>query len=112
MKRCPKCNRTYSTEAQRFCTVDGEVLVPVEVNQPAGSNDTTALDAAMSHGTVKESAEPFDPYKTLAMSRETVTESAEPFDPCKTIAGTQTLGVKNEPTGEMKSRATDHLASP
>jgi hypothetical protein len=94
MKCCPKCNRTYSTEAQRFCTIDGEVLVPVEVKQPAGSNDTTALNAP-----------------TMVMPHETVAKTAEPFDPYKTIAGTQTLGVKNEPTGEMKTRATHDLAS-
>ena len=27
MKRCPKCNRTFPDEAQRFCTVDGGLLI-------------------------------------------------------------------------------------
>ncbi|MEO6390945.1 MAG: hypothetical protein ABIP75_03780 [Pyrinomonadaceae bacterium] len=30
MLRCPKCSRTYETDAQKFCTHDGGRLVPVE----------------------------------------------------------------------------------
>src|SRR3989442_1679155 len=30
MKRCPKCNRTFSTETQKFCTHDGAPLVTAE----------------------------------------------------------------------------------
>src|SRR6266536_43282 len=31
MKRCPKCNRNYPTNTQRFCTHDGGMLMPVDV---------------------------------------------------------------------------------
>lgn len=27
MKRCPKCNRTFPDEHQKFCTVDGGLLI-------------------------------------------------------------------------------------
>ncbi|HET6890998.1 MAG TPA: hypothetical protein VFH31_07840, partial [Pyrinomonadaceae bacterium] len=27
MKRCPKCNRTFPEETQKFCTVDGGLLI-------------------------------------------------------------------------------------
>ena len=27
MKRCPKCNRTFPEESQKFCTVDGGLLI-------------------------------------------------------------------------------------
>ena len=27
MKRCPKCNRNYPTNTQRFCTHDGGMLM-------------------------------------------------------------------------------------
>ena len=30
MKRCPKCNRTYSTDTQKFCTHDGGLLFIIE----------------------------------------------------------------------------------
>lgn len=30
MLRCPKCSRTYETDAQKFCTHDGGRLMPVE----------------------------------------------------------------------------------
>ncbi|HJZ81073.1 MAG TPA: hypothetical protein VKD91_12035 [Pyrinomonadaceae bacterium] len=45
MKRCPKCDRTYTTPNQKFCVRDGESLV-----------EEVAPDA---------SVQPFDPYKTL-----------------------------------------------
>jgi hypothetical protein len=32
MKRCPKCNRTYSTDTQKFCTHDGGLLAAFEEN--------------------------------------------------------------------------------
>src|SRR6266704_1125248 len=28
MKRCPKCSRTFPDEKQKFCTVDGGLLMP------------------------------------------------------------------------------------
>ena len=44
MKRCPKCNRTYTTANQKFCIHDGEILA-----------EASAPDALV---------QPFDPYKT------------------------------------------------
>ncbi len=40
MKRCPKCNRTYTTQTQRFCTHDGQPLV----NSEAAGADTVRID--------------------------------------------------------------------
>ena len=34
MLRCPKCNREYSTDSQKFCTHDGGRLSPVEAGAP------------------------------------------------------------------------------
>src|SRR3982074_2963518 len=28
MKRCPKCSRTFPDDNQKFCTIDGGLLVP------------------------------------------------------------------------------------
>src|SRR5262249_18255341 len=66
MKRCPKCNRTYTTDTQKFCTHDGGIL---EVMPPAQGEtiriDSSALDAP-----------------TKAISRELV--DGGKFDPSKT----------------------------
>jgi hypothetical protein len=40
MKRCPKCNRTYTTDTQKFCTHDGVVLEILGVSQ----GDTIRID--------------------------------------------------------------------
>src|SRR6185436_6840579 len=37
MKRCPKCNRPFPDDNQKFCTIDGGLLVP---DQPFDPNAT------------------------------------------------------------------------
>src|SRR5712664_4117051 len=68
MKRCPKCNRTYTTDTQKFCTHDGGILVVVDSPQADTMRiDSAQLDAptkAISRDLVPDSAEKFDPYKT------------------------------------------------
>ena len=65
MKRCPKCNRTYSAEGQKFCTQDGQLLVDVE----SGRAETVRIDSSSADAPTRTisrelPAEPFDPYKT------------------------------------------------
>ncbi len=65
MKRCSKCNRTYSAEAQKFCTQDGQPLVDVE----SARAETIRIDSSSAEAPTKTisrdlPAEPFDPYKT------------------------------------------------
>jgi len=71
MKRCPKCNRTYTTDTQKFCTHDGGILVVVESPQA----DTIRIDSAQLDAPTK------------AISRELVPDSTEKFDPYKTTIG-------------------------
>ncbi len=71
MKRCPKCNRTYTTDTQKFCTHDGGILVVVDSPQA----DTMRIDSAQLDAPTK------------AISRELVPDSAEKFDPYKTTIG-------------------------
>ena len=67
MKSCPKCNRTYTTNTQKFCTHDGGILVAVDTPQVETILiDPAELDAptkAISRELVPD-AEKFDPYKT------------------------------------------------
>ena len=64
MKRCPKCNRSYTTNTQKFCTHDGGILVLVDTPQA----DTIRIDSAQLDAPTKaisrELVPEFDPYKT------------------------------------------------
>ena len=94
MKRCPKCNRTYASGNQKFCTQDGGLLEVVEGAQ----GDTIRIDSDKFKDTVEEAA-------TRAISRELVSESAQ-FDPFKTVM------ARPEETTGAKSRNTQDLVPP
>src|SRR3989442_4870313 len=118
MKRCPKCNRTFSTETQKFCTHDGAPLVTAE----SGQGDTVRIDSAQIEGLdnaptraisrelASSTTGQIDPYKTiLAPSEETKQESApDPgdSDPFKTVAGW------HEGARETSNRDTSEIMSP
>ena len=60
MKRCPKCSRTFPDESQKFCTVDGGLLISDPVFDPNLTIRATAADVA-----------PFEPPQDVAAtSRE------------------------------------------
>jgi hypothetical protein len=77
MKRCPNCNRTYTNDAQKFCTKDGTSLVAVSASLAQG--ETVRLDSA-ELGTTQ-----FDPEVTKIIPREVPPEPTGDFDPFKTI---------------------------
>jgi hypothetical protein len=60
MKRCPKCSRTFPDESQKFCTVDGGLLISDPVFDPSETIRATAADMS--------SFEP--PQDVAATSRE------------------------------------------
>jgi hypothetical protein len=66
MKRCPKCNRTYTTNTQKFCTHDGGILVLVDTPPQAETIriDSAQLDAPTKAISRELVPEKFDPYKT------------------------------------------------
>ena len=82
MKRCPKCNRSYTADTQKFCTQDGGLLVAVDAGQETVLMNTAQLDdeaptKAISRDLVSEVTGEFDPFKTV-MSRPQET-TAGPF---------------------------------
>lgn len=79
MKRCPNCNRTYTNDAQKFCTKDGTSLVDASASLSQG--ETVRLDSA-DLGTTQ-----FDPEVTKVIPRELPSQPAADFDPFKTIMG-------------------------
>ena len=46
MKSCPKCNRTFPDETQKFCTFDGGLLISSQPFDPNATVRTTVADAA------------------------------------------------------------------
>ena len=84
MKRCPKCNRTYTTNTQKFCTHDGGVLEEVNVGQETIRIESSQLD---------------DDFPTKPISRELVSETTAEFDPFKTVlarpGGTVSAGPRD-----------------
>lgn len=74
MKRCPKCNRSYSTDTQKFCTHDGGLLFTVE--DELGETvqfDSSKVREAIIKPTTRDLSEqkpaPFDPEATVISSR-------------------------------------------
>src|SRR5215216_1479151 len=44
MKSCPKCNRTYPDEGQKFCTFDGGLLIAPQTFDPNATIRATSMD--------------------------------------------------------------------
>src|SRR2546423_9113319 len=68
MKRCTKCNRTFTTDTQKFCTHDGGLLQ--DVGQETVRINTEDLD---------------DDAPTKVISRDLVSQVTGEIDPFKTI---------------------------
>ena len=88
MKRCPKCNRTYTTDTQKFCTHDGGLLVAFE----SGQGETIRIDSAQ-----------LSDAPTKAISRELVSSQFDPY---------QTVLERPEATTAARGRDTQDLTPP
>jgi hypothetical protein len=75
MRRCPKCNRTYTNDAQKFCTKDGMSLVDASTSL----GETVRLDSSELKTTQD------DPEVTKVISKELPSQPIEEFDPYKTV---------------------------
>jgi len=111
MKRCPKCNRTFTTDTQKFCTHDGGVLEGVDMGPETIRLDSTDLDPdiptkEISRQSVPEAASGFDPFKTVVSRSEG--KVAEEFDPFKTSVSHPegTSGVGPRDTQDIKPPAS------
>ncbi len=93
MKRCPKCNRTFPEESQKFCTVDGGLLI---ADQPFDPNATIRATAAE-----LGSSSPLPPAEIAATSREL--PPLTPNDPIPPEARTFALPRSTAPTGGQTS---------
>ncbi len=97
MKRCPKCNRSFPDDNQKFCTVDGGLLLSAE--QAFDPNATIAISSLRP---------PLPPQPPPQPPRD---RSSEPPDPNATIAAsssvpTASIPKKTGPTGTPGVPAT------
>jgi hypothetical protein len=101
MKRCPKCNRTFPDENQKFCTYDGGLLM---ADHPAPAFDP--------HLTVRTTSTELVPPTSESSASEAVTSTRLP-DLNATVAAsapTEAIGrARTSPTGRPTS---SDLAAP
>jgi len=93
MKRCPKCNRSYTTDTQKFCTHDGGLLVAVDMGP-----ETIRIDASQLG----------DEAPTKAISRELASEVTGGSDFFKTVISRpeETTSERPANTADLKSPST------
>ena len=93
MRRCPKCNRTYSTDTQKFCTHDGGLLFAVQPEL----TETVQFDSSRVRDAVAKPT-----------TRDLSEQQAAAFDPEATVVRS---GVKDG-TQQVKARDTGNLEPP
>jgi hypothetical protein len=78
MKSCPKCNRTFPDEGQKFCTFDGGLLIAPQTFDPNATIRATSIDlnAASERPTSRDLPDPnatiIENYpQTVALPRNT-----------------------------------------
>ncbi len=77
MKTCPKCNRTFPDEGQKFCTFDGGLLIAPQPFDPNATIRATSIDlnAASERPTSRDLPDPnatmIDSSATIALPRNT-----------------------------------------
>ena len=87
MKSCPKCNRTFPDEGQKFCTFDGGLLIAPQTFDPNLTIRATAADVT--------------PQAEKATSRDLPDPNATIAD--SSFASTVALPRNTAPTGPPKT---------
>ena len=93
MRRCPKCNRTYSTDTQKFCTHDGGLLFTEQTDL----NETVQFDSSKVRDAIAKPT-----------TRDLSEQQAAAFDPEATVVSRSV----NDGTQQVKTRDTGSLEPP
>lgn len=93
MKSCPKCNRTFPDEGQKFCTFDGGLLIAPQTFDPNVTIRATALDVTPASEKATSRDLP-DPNATIAES---------------SFASTVALPRNTAPTGPQTTTDFGHI---
>jgi len=98
MKSCPKCNRTFPDEGQKFCTFDGGLLIAPQTFDPNATIRATSIDlnAAAERPTSRDLPDP----------NATIIENYP-----ATVALPRNTGATTGPTG-MTPNTSDISATP
>jgi hypothetical protein len=93
MKRCPKCNRSFPDESQKFCTVDGGLLIAEPTFDPSATMRATSAELGL-------------PTETLSSQAAT---SRKLPDMAETIlsTGSSATGATSNPLPPAESVATE-----
>jgi hypothetical protein len=76
MKRCPKCNRTFPDENQKFCTFDGGLLIAQQAFDPNVTIRATAADVEINTTDTPPMAATSRDLPSLPNPNETIAASA------------------------------------
>jgi hypothetical protein len=93
MRRCPKCNRTYSTDTQKFCTHDGGLLFTVQPEL----TETVQFDSSKVRDAVAKPT-----------TRDLSGQQSAAFDPEATVVSRHV----DDGTQQVKARDTGSLEPP
>jgi flagellar basal body-associated protein FliL len=113
MRRCPKCNRTFQTDTQKFCTHDGGLLFDIDpgLHETVQFDSTKIRDAVAKPTTRDLDAQlpaQFDPEATVVTSagvgEQTIVSSAPRDD--------DTVQVSARDTKDLEPQVTQHQIEP
>ena len=109
MRRCPKCNRTFQTDTQKFCTHDGGLLFDIDPGlQQTVQFDSNKIRDAVAKPTTRDLdaqlPAQFDPEATVVTSGDvgeaTIISSGARED--------DTVQVRGRDTQDLEPLATQH----
>ena len=91
MKTCPKCNRTFPDEGQKFCTFDGGLLIAPQTFDPNATIRATSID--LNAASERPTSRDLPAGQELADPNATIIESYP-----ATVALPRTTGPTGRPT--------------
>src|SRR5215475_9970728 len=125
MKSCPKCNRTFPDEGQKFCTFDGGLLIAPQTFDPNATIRATSIDlnAASERPTSRDLPDPnatiAENYPaTVALPRNTgptgqpTTTSADTADFTQPAAPTPSASLPTAPAPVAPTGTTGPVVQP
>ncbi|HEY6120832.1 MAG TPA: hypothetical protein VIV66_12800 [Pyrinomonadaceae bacterium] len=109
MKRCPKCNRTFPDENQKFCTFDGGLLIGQPSFDPNVTIRATAADVDLQTDQPPQTAPPLSPE---AIDRGHASTSRDLPDFEETILASAPTAVFPRNTSQSGNPTSAELSQP
>ena len=109
MKRCPKCNRTFPDENQKFCTFDGGLLITSALFDP---NMTIRATAADVETYTTESTDEGATSRDLPTVISTAPPAPPHVDPNETMMASAPTAVFPRNTGPTNNPTSANLPPP